>query len=290
MRRILIPLIFSAGAVCAHENPMLNIRQGARGLMSEYIFNNVQPRCAPNNTCDLEKIIFRKRNFESTIEEDGLRIVGTEMFIGMVARDIPTLKKYYFVQFTRGCMWDSYLNDDGSILTEFGVLRNFQGLQRIQHVIPRWAVDSVDTDPVYGSGGEGSSRHYFLQTTDSIPEDIPLSQGKLMGEEDPTIPFAYITDSPGPATYYQPLKWAKNMSLEYRVCLFRAGDVPVDGVGLDVQNAIACFEWESKNVFDHTTLKFATGGEIHKECRRPFNAGEKRFHLLQTEPAVEEKK
>lgn len=250
------------------------------------VFTNTPELCGKNATCDLRQIIFRKRDYASPPEE-GITIVGSEFFAGFEVNEIPALSRYVFVQFTRGCMWDSYQNADGSILTEFGVLRNFQGFYRIQHVLPKWTVDSNDTDPVYGADIETGNRMFYLQTADSIPLGIPRAQGKLLGEVPATIPFGYITDMPGPGTYSTNLKWAKNMSLEYKTCLFRATDVPrtVGEVEFAItEKAIDCFDWGVKKVYDHKALDFVSHEGIHAECRRPFSEFEKKFHLRQFEP------
>lgn len=180
-------------------------------------------------------------------------------------------------------MWNSYLNDDGVLSTEFGVLRNFLGTARIQHIFPRWVVDSDDTDPAYGADSASGNRHYFLQSAKSVPTWMPDRQGKLYGEAKPTIPFLYVTDAPGPAYYSPKHKTAVNMSLEFKTCVFKTADVPLrtNGVDVDLVKAIVCFQWDSKFVFDHTALVFYSPKNIDSECARPFTAREKNVHLLQ---------
>lgn len=245
-------------------------------------FINSPVTCKINGTCDLKRVIMRSQNFSITRdpnEPNDAWIHGTQILAGLETDTIDHLTNYAFVQFIRGCMWYSQ-DQNGQIVTEFGVVRNFLGIKRIQHILPRWVVDTDDIDPVYGADRETGNRHYFLQSLDKIPSWIPGSQGKLFGEEPFTIPFGYVTDHPGPALYEPKHKQARNMSLEFEMCLFKTADVPAttNGIDIDKTKALVCFPWEAKHVFDHRTQVFHTGGEISKECKRPFTAREKFYH------------
>ncbi|KKU79492.1 MAG: hypothetical protein UY04_C0007G0003 [Parcubacteria group bacterium GW2011_GWA2_47_7] len=248
----------------------------------EFTFENPRSTCAVNDTCDLIRIIFRTEDHMLPVDplvEDDVVMQSTHLFAGLATSDIAALTRYSFVQFTRGCMWHSYLNDKNEVETEFGVLRDFLGITRIQHVFPNWVIDTSDTDPAYGTVPAFGDRHYSLQHAEVIPSWIPDRQGKLFGEERPVIPFGYVTDTTGPAFYRPTSKSAENMSLEFRMCVFKTADVPLvtNGTDLDSKKALTCFEWESKSVFEHFLLEFKRQKNINAECARPFNAREENY-------------
>lgn len=257
----------------------------------EQTFENSTLLCEQNDTCDLSRVIFRKEEYiipaTPSVANDET-IQSTRMLVGMVTKSVPALTRYLFVQFTMGCMWFSSLDENLQLDTEFGVLRDYLGILFIQHVFPRWVVDTNDTDPAYATHPSEVNRHYFLQSADAIPTWIPDRQGKLYGEELPTIPFGYVTDTPGPAYYSPEHKTAVNMSLEFKTCLFKTIDVPLitNGVDVDINNAVVCFNWDSKAVFSHRDLVFKSPKGVHNECKRPFAVHEKKFHLRQLQKEV----
>lgn len=249
----------------------------------QQVFENSPAICAKNDTCDLKRVIFRREDY--MIPPDDLAnadviVQSTRTFAGMITQEVDDLLRYSFVQYTRGCMWYSYATPNGGVETEFGVLRNFLGISQLQHIFPNWVVDTNDLDPIYGAGELGN-RHYFVQSAPEIPAWIPNKQGKLLGEVTPTIPFGYVTDMTGPAYYSFALEMATNMSLEFKTCLFKTADVPLqtNGIDVDIGKAVVCFPWESKFVFDHNAREYKSPQGIHSECRRPFNPREKNIHL-----------
>lgn len=253
----------------------------------ELIFENPRSTCAVNDTCDLKKIIFRTEDYVFPINplvEDDMISQGTHLFAGLVTGDVDALMRYSFVQFTLGCMWQSYLNDKNEVETEFGVIREYLGMHT-PYLFPEWVVDTSDTDPVYGTNPEFGDRHYLLQHAETIPSWIPDRQGKLLGEERPVIPFGYVKDSTGPAFYNPRTKMAQNIALEFRMCVFKTTDVPLvtNGTDLDPKKALKCFEWESKFVFDHFLLEFKKEKNINAECARPFNAREEHYRQYRLE-------
>jgi hypothetical protein len=261
-------------------------------VREEKIFENTLSNCAKNDTCDLKRVIFRKEEYVTPPSDPmDIDIHGTRILLGYKTANVSALLDYVVVQFTRGCMWFSHQSadpNDQKNVTEFGIVREQLG-EKMQHVFPVFSVDSVDSDPVYGSGEH--DRHYYVQWAKSVPEWIPARQGKLIGEELPTFPFGYITDMPGPAFYSQRLSYATNMSLEYKTCVFKTKDVPVKTNGSDVstEKAIVCFDWESKFAFNHITQRFEHHKGIHPECKRPFSVREEFYRKHSQEGPTEKK-
>lgn len=255
--------------------------------------------CKQNDTCDLKQVFFRKEDYiippNASVEND-VTIQSTRMMVGYTTETVADLTRYLFVQFTRGCMWYSYLDPNGNQITEFGILRGFLSRPQVQHVFPEWVVDSDDDDPAYTPGGTPRDRHFFLQWKPVIPSWIPDEKGKLYGEEKPTVPFGYITDMPGPAVYSPVSGQSINMSLEYKVCLFKTVDVPLrtNGTDIDIEKAVTCFRWGAKHAYDHHAQRFVVHKEVHQECFRPFRAREEYFRKERAErdkeSSIQEKK
>ena len=91
----------------------------------EQTFMNAPEQCIQNDTCNLKEVIFRKENYvipASPDIENDQTIYSTKMFAGYRTRSVEDLRDYIFVQFTRGCMWYSYLSPDQKVNTEFGVV------------------------------------------------------------------------------------------------------------------------------------------------------------------------
>ncbi len=249
---------------------------------SETIFLNPASECAVNGTCDLKQVIFRKVDYISPhdpSDPDDVLILGSKIFLGFQTESLDTLTNYLPVQVERGCMWYSHPGPDGKLVTEFGIVKSYMGKWQVPHVYRDWTVDSTDTDPAYGSRGD--DRSYSLEWSPKIPTWIPDGQGNLFGEEKPTVPFLYTKDEPGPAVYAFGLKQARNMSLEFKTCLFRREDVPLISNGYDIalEKAVVCFSWDSKFVFDHAKLRFVRQQEIHPECQRPLSEHEERVRM-----------
>lgn len=293
MRQLLIALF---AMVCASANAQ-SVTPDTQTTTSLGIggqtFENSKLECAKNDTCDLKQVFFRKEDYfipvDKTVPGDPL-IYGTRMIAGYVTEEIDQLTNYLFVQFNRGCMWYSHFDaDKKDIVTEFGIVREYLGVRKIQNVFPEWVVDTNDNDPT-ATSGEVGNRHFLLQWSEKVPSGIPTEQGNLFGEKRPTIPFGYIKDMPGPAVYVADIDQARNMSLEFKTCLFKTKDVALvtNGTDVDISRAVFCVNWESKFVYDHQQQKFETSKGIHQECNREWTRREKfvREHSNEKAPST----
>ena len=303
MRHLFIALFaFACASVSAQRvfssTPTISLGTGGQ------TFENTKEECAKNDTCDLKQIFFRKEDYfmpADTAELSDPIIYGTKMIAGYITHDVEQLTNYLFVQFNRGCMWYSHLDEAKQhIVTEFGIVREYLGVRKTQNVFPEWVVDTNDNDPA-ATSGEVGNRHFLLQWSEKVPLGIPNVQGNLFGEKRPTIPFGYITDMPGPAVYAPGIGQARNMSLEFKTCLFKTKDVSLvtNGHDVDVTRAVFCINWESKFVYDHKQQKFETPKGIHQECGREWtvrekfvreHSNEKELKILEDTPAKEDNK
>lgn len=245
--------------------------------------------CAERDDCDLKEVVFFEEDDELPPDP---RLPGdflarsTAFLAGIETTSVAALERYVFVQFIRGCMWSSVKHPDGSMTTRFNVVREHLG-RRTHFVHREWTVDSMDREPVYSAEGESGSRHFYLQWLPSRPAWVPDRQGKLFGEETPTVPFGFVTDFPTPLATFRSLDpntkigpnisgVAVNRSLELRMCLYRSADVPrtTDGGTRGFGTPIVCHTWRSAHVFDHERGVFTSPEGIHGECARPLNTEE----------------
>jgi len=246
--------------------------------------------CEARDDCDLKEIVFYREDNEfpidPSIQEDSLAR-GTWFMAGIETTTVAALKKYAFVQFIRGCMWNSMKKPDGPVSTWFAISRKHLG-ERTHFVHRDWVVDSEDLEPVSTADGENGDRHYFLQWTDPRLQWIPMQQQKLFGEETPTIPFGFVVDALEPLAMFWPNDSlngkpdmfsgkAINRSLEFQKCLYRTNDVPkiTDGSTRGFGEPIACGSWRSSHVYDYDRGMFTSPPGIAEECKRPFSDEEK---------------
>jgi hypothetical protein len=251
--------------------------------------------CVERNDCDLKEIIFFVEDYEFPIDpsvDENVLMRGTKFMAGIETTNVAALQNYVFVQFIRGCMWNSQQEADGSITTSFSIARTYLG-KRTHFVHREWTVDSVDLDPAYSTEEENADRHFAWEWSDPRPTWIPSRQQKLFGEETPTVPFGFVMDSPEPLATFRPanpsepavstlLGRATNRSLEFRMCVYRASDVPVvtDGTPSGLGEPIACYNWRSTHVYDYDRGAFVSPEGIHAECSRPFNETEEHIEEL----------
>lgn len=290
-------LMFFFGAPSADHEPwhregVLHQREGLPIVPLRIVEKRVvilREGCEGRGDCDLKEIVFFEEHDEfpviPRIEDDFLGR-RTIFMAGIETENVAALKNYVFVQFIRGCMWRSWKEPDGSIATDFLISRTHIG-RRTHFVSNDWVVDSVDDDPVSTSDGTGD-RHFFLQWSEKRPKWIPRGQQKLFGDEIPTIPFGFVTDSPEPVATFLPKKLAEralpgvlesatNMSLEFRTCVYRMGDVPakIDGMrGFGVP--IACHDWRASHVYDHHRGEFTSPAGVNGQCGKPLSDYERR--------------
>ncbi len=289
-------VFLSAGSIAHHESwhreGVVHERYGLKIVPLRIIEKRlVIPRmyCSERGDCDLKEVVFFVEDDEFPLDASipGDFLGRSTMFMaGIETESVAALKNYVFVQFIRGCMWNSTKNPDGSVTTRFGIARDHLG-NRTHFVHRDWTVDSMDQEPVYSADGENGDRHFFLQWSDQRPKWIPDRQGKLFGEEAPTVPFGFVTDFPSPLATFRPADpntkdfrgapgEAVNRSLEFRMCLYRTADAPLitDGSTKGFGTPIVCYDWKSSYVFDHELGIFTSPQGIHGECARPLSREE----------------
>src|SRR3989344_3129306 len=107
MRRLLIVVIFVLSIpVFAQKNGEPRVTSRSR-----QVFNNTD--CVKTNTCDLVRVLYEAEDYEILV--DGSMSYGTRLFAHYSVNTIDNLENYAFVQFIKGCQYDSY--DTGEVST-----------------------------------------------------------------------------------------------------------------------------------------------------------------------------
>jgi hypothetical protein len=216
--------------------------------------------CAATASCDLKEARFKARDYKVLI--DGTYSYGTGLAAHFRTATPETLEKYAVVQFIRGCQFESKI-EDGRRRVLWGISREFYGKNAtFRH--PRWVFDSTDTDPVYNSDPE-LGRH-FLYRWNKVPGSTEKKSEVLYGRQKPADPELYVLDHPG--TAFLSDAWARNVSQDFKTCVYKTADVPKDlpAEAVDLPGALVCFEWSSRYVYNHARTAFETPAAIDPAC------------------------
>lgn len=228
--------------------------------VSEKTWTN--PGCAQTDSCDLKEVRFRARDYKVWIE--GSYSYGTGFSAHYKTETHDSLEKYGFVQTIRGCVFDTYKHDDGA-RAYWGYIREFYG-DKIVHRHPEWVFDSVDTDPFYNSYDD-LPRHFAYQWN-RVPGSIQRRTREFYGREKPPTPELYVLDYPGTAFAHTGGAGAKNLSMQFEMCLHKTADVPKERApdDLPLAGALTCFRWDSSFIYNHRTKAYETWDRLHPAC------------------------
>ena len=252
----------------------------------------VNKDCEKTKTCDLKQVSF-------TVEDygDGAYL-GTKFIAGYETETVGDLENYLFVQFIRGCVFTTAENTKtGAIETRFdGARRLFGEFQLFVH--KDWDIDVNNTNgsgPAYYTNlpdanklaqtfaqqaesyrPPKSLRHFFYMWNDKkdaqeLSTNLPGSNNtSFFGLGRPQKPRLFIDDVPSRTSLFagsEELLLARNVSLEFKTCLYRTGDVPT-GVtaGETLGNPVNCIPWRSSFVFNHALKQFESLAEISPAC------------------------
>lgn len=223
---------------------------------SRAVFDNIN--CTVTHTCDLKQIRYVVEDYEILV--DGGHSYGTRLFAWYTTDILDTLENYVFVQVIKGCQYYSSKLDNNI----GGVARDHFS-ERVIFNHKDWVIDSIDTDPVYFSTPK--SRH-FNYKWNTKPGSTNNKTEKIYGLEKPNRPELYISDRPGTAFYMNGN--AKNISLAFKICLYKTLDVPktTSPDNVDFGIPIHCFYWYSSWVYNHQNNKFEGPYSISPVCNQ----------------------
>lgn len=245
-----------------------------------YAFTVDPVACKTNDTCDLKRVEFRKRGYRILPEfPNDVDIYGTEFYASYETATIADLEKYVFVQFIRGCIFTARPEIEGERRVAFNVARRCVN-KRMTFRHLGWELDSEDDNPSSTSDRDvPGDTHFYAQWSVKPPKGIPDKQGKLYGEERPTVPRLYITDRPEPSVYVPDRHEARNASLEFRTCLYKTSTLPRkvrDERDIDYGEPVVCWAWDHNFVYDFVKGVFVRLDRVTPLCETPFTEEEKK--------------
>ncbi|MGH7816646.1 MAG: hypothetical protein ACREOR_04595 [Candidatus Binatia bacterium] len=213
------------------------------------------PDCGITGSCDLKRFTLTTVVYEVWFSDDPIRpTYGTGVIMEYETDSITALEKYAIVQFKKGCVFHTSKNGSGKIDRNISdVVPSFG--EHIPFCFREWVIDSQDTDPAYNSDPQ-YGRFYLLRW--NKPGSYDNRTQKFYGAQKPRRPVLYMTDYPAGA--FVTGTGVKNVALEFKTCIYKAGDVPVATRRDDVHFAkpINCFEWQNVYVYDFDKAVFQT--------------------------------
>ena len=199
-----------------------------------------------------------------TVFDDQQESFGTTMYAEYSTANIPALEDYAVVQYIKGCQFMSGM-ERGKTVKSWSIARKFFG-DYIKFIHPRWVVDSIDQDPVYFS-----SPHQTLRQGRYLWNDGPgyeRAGEHLFSNSPPPTPRLYVSDRPGTAFVDENGLRAKNIALDFDVCLIPTSQIPLTlSPQFDLRpRAIKCFQWTSSFVYDFQQRRFTHPQNTNEVC------------------------
>ena len=215
----------------------------------------LNPACHSTDSCDLKRFTLTKVVYEVWFSDDPIHpTYGNGVIMEYETDSAKSLEKYAVVQFKKGCVFHSSKNGAGKIDRNISdVVPSFG--EHIPFCIREWVIDSQDSDPAYNSDPQ-YGRHYFLRW--NKPGSYDNRTQKFYGVQKPRRPVLYMTDYPAGA--FVTGTGVKNVSLEFKTCIYKASDVPTETHRDDIHFAkpLACFDWQNVYVYDFAKASFQT--------------------------------
>ncbi len=219
--------------------------------------------CQQSDSCDLKSFRVRVEDSKVVSSSFGTNYT-TGSFTEYQTSNVDTLTKYAVVQFIKGCQF--YSTPDGR---KFGGISRefFNEIVPFKH--PQWVIDSVDRDPIYNSATEfGDNRHAYYRWNEVLGSFKKETEHYFV-QQTPVRPILYVLDRPGTAFYDDhEYKDAKNISLQFKTCIYKTADVPKETTpdDLNFAKAIKCFDWKSSFVFNHKKKVYESPNKIDEYC------------------------
>ncbi len=222
-----------------------------------------KPGTCLSEDCSLKQFKISSQNYK--LQVGGVWRFGTRAFISIETNSVKNIRDYGVVQFIRGCVYNSKVNEEGVVKKEIKISREFyNGHQLFLH--PEWVIDSIDLDPLYNSFNPEVDRFGAYRWSPTPGVFTNYDEQVYLLERTPDFPEVYVTDRPAQAFYEN--NEAKNVSLQFKTCLYKTNDIPLVSKPSDLNFAepIKCFEWNSQFNFNHKTKVFDEANKIEDIC------------------------
>lgn len=226
-------------------------------------FNNAD--CAKTNSCDLKDFVVKQEDYEAKYPNDHIDAFGTRMWALYDTSSVGALENYGIAQFIQGCQYGSKLVD-GKVVNSRDISIEHYG-SVVPFYFPNEVIDGFVPDPLdWGDDPNASSRQFFYLNK-YVGSQEP-QQNDYYGFQKPTTPRLYLRDMPGVAMLHDDGS-ATNLSLQFRLCLYKAADVPknVPDTDLNFAAPLQCFGWNSAFVYNFDTKKFDQPSDLVDFCK-----------------------
>jgi hypothetical protein len=201
------------------------------------------------------------------------KLAGNSMAAEIEVSDKSHLKKYAFVQYLKGCLFET------SNLGEVRMAsREFFGQKGVPFKHTSWELDSAsDKDPIYWSndaagydelrGFEIPRNSYYVNSNPALTENYGSWAGKYSNLKSNKI---YASDFPTPSSWDERngIIIARIASLDFKICLHKIEDVPasVENPKTNIGKAIICMDWSSNYGFNFRTKTFSERTTLNAAC------------------------
>jgi hypothetical protein len=225
------------------------------------------PECASGN-CEV-------RGMKIHVQKHNSRQQAGNFLAAEVETSSPELaKKYAFVQYVQGCIYE--MTPDGK--TKIGT-RDFFGRDGQPFSHKEWEVDSgPDSDPIYNSNslaGFDNFRGFEVPRNSRYMIKNPITTESYVGWAGKAKNIIdnklFVADIPTMTSFdiSEDAKiTARNSSLKFKICLHKIENVPrrMEAPGYEVAGAIKCMEWSSNYLYNFKTRKMVEQSEIQPAC------------------------
>lgn len=218
--------------------------------------------CKKNDSCTLKEFTLQITDYIVTSQSQ--KSYGTKAIFAYETKDIKDIEDYAVVQFIRGCVYNEDMDENGKLHKRKGITRKFFGSYH-KFIHPEWVIDSIDKDPIYNSSDVTSSRHDYYRWNENPDSYSDVGEEYLLREQ-PSYPKVYVSDLPSTSFYSH--SSAKNTNLEFKVCIYKTKDIPLELGPKDINFAepIQCMNWKTSNVYNFKKGIFETDVSISKSC------------------------
>ena len=210
--------------------------------------------CAKTNSCDLQDFVVKQLDYEAKFNGGKIDVFGTQMYAVYNTTSLDNLENYGIVQFMKGCQFSSQLVNGKVVNSRDRTIEHYGAV--VPYYFPKEVIDGFVKDPIdWGAEENMPSRHFFY--LNKYVSDQEPQKDDYYGMLKPAIPRLYLRDMPGIAELNEDGS-ATNISLQYRLCIYKTADVPkvVADSNLDFAIPLQCFSWNSSFVYNFGTKKF----------------------------------